>query len=211
MFFKTLAVAFFLECGNDNCSLRQLLTLIEIKNQQPLSENYKRGLGIDNPNIEVIYGQWAGFDDVWARVDTLHRHQCLQIYFSLNHFLDLCPEESDDQDLPLEEDPRLPLAYTFQDACEKLQAEVAFIDTHAHYGDEAWENRKGNRDWIIKHYSMLLELDINALADERFGLLYFNEYINQIWDSNPQDEDRDSIPITQGCLVFAGKGSARWY
>ncbi|MBD2504563.1 hypothetical protein [Anabaena azotica] len=181
-----------------------------MKNLQYLSEDEKLGLGIHDPSIEVIYGEWDAFEDAWARLDRLEYHNCLQIYFSMNHFLDLIPELPDDQNLLLEEDPLLPLAYTFRDACEKLPAEVAFVDTHAHYGDESWENKQGNRDWIINHYWMLLESNVNALADERFGLLYLNEYMNQLWDSNSLRDDRDIIPLSQGRLAFAGRGVARW-
>ncbi|MEH2064496.1 MAG: hypothetical protein V7K50_19915 [Nostoc sp.] len=210
MFFKTLVAAFFIEHGSNNFSLEQLLTLAEMKNLQYLSEDEKLGLGIHDPSLEVIYGEWGAFEDAWARLDRIEYHNCLQIYFSMNHFLDLIPELPDDQNLPLKEDPLLPLAYTFRNACEKLQAEVAFVDTHAHYGDEAWENKQGNRDWIINYYWMLLESNVNALADERFGLLYLNEYMNQLWDSNPVRDDRDIIPLSQGRLAFAGRGSARW-
>jgi len=201
---------FFIDSESNDCSLEQLVRLAGMKNLQYLSEDEKLGLGIHDPSIEVIYGEWAAFGDAWARLDRLEYHSCLQIYFSMNHFLDLIPELPDDQNLPLEEDPLLPLAYTFRDACEKLPAEVAFVDTHAHYGDESWENKQGNRDWIINHYWMLLESNVNALADERFGLLYLNEYMNQLWDSNSLRGDRDIIPLSQGRLAFAGRGAARW-
>lgn len=194
-----------------DCLLGQLLTLAEIKNQQHLSEDEKLGLGIYDPKIEVIYGEWGEFENVWARVDKLQYHSCLQIYFSRNRFLDLCPDEADDENLSLEKDSRLPLAHTFRKACEQLQAEVAFFDTSAHYGDRAWENKQGNRDWIIDRYWMLLESDINALADEQFGLLYLNGYTNQLWDSDPLSEGRDTIPVSKGCLVFAVQGAGRWF
>ncbi|MBD2202615.1 hypothetical protein H6G33_12205 [Calothrix sp. FACHB-1219] len=210
MFFKTLATAFFIEHGSNDFSLEKLLTLARMESLQYLSKAEKLGLGINDPNQEVIYGVWNAFGDAWARLDRLEYHNCLQIYFSQDHFLDLIPNLPDNQNLPLEEDPLLPLAYTFRDACEKIPAEVAFVDTHAHYGDEAWENKQGNKDWIINYYLMLLELNVNALADERFGLLYLNYYMNQLWDSNTLRDDRDMIPISEGRLVFAGRGTARW-
>ncbi|MGB3636836.1 MAG: hypothetical protein WBA39_04490 [Rivularia sp. (in: cyanobacteria)] len=182
-----------------------------MKKRQNLSQDEKVGLGIHDPTLEVIYGKWGAFGDAWARLDQLEYHNCLQIYFSMNHFLDLCPENTDDEDLPLEQDPLLPLAETFRNACEQLQAEVAFLDTHAHYADETWENKQGNRDWVINYYQMLLESDINQLADERFGLLYLSEYMNQLWDSNPVRDDRDIIPLSEGRLAFAGRGAARWF
>ncbi len=211
MFFKTLVAAFFLERESNNCSLQQLVTIAGMKNQQNLSEDEKLGLGIHDPTLEVIYGEWGAFGDAWARLDRLEYHNCLQIYFSMNHFLDLCPENTDDEDLPLEQDPLLPLAKTFCNACERLQAEVAFLDTHAHYGDETWENKQGNRDWVINYYSMLLESNINELADEQFGLLYLNEYMNKLWDSNSARDDRDMISLSHGRLAFAGLGSTRWF
>jgi hypothetical protein len=210
MFFKTLVAAFFLESEGNDGSLEQLVTLAGMNDQHYLSEGEKRGLGIDDPSLEIIYGQWGAFGDAWARLDKLEYHNCLQIYFSMNHFLDLCPENTDDENLPLEQDPLLPLAKTFGNACEQLQAEVAFLDTHAHYGDETWINKQGNRDWVINYYSMLLESNINALADERFGLLYLNEYMTQLWDSNPVRENRDTILLSKGRLTFSQQGATRW-
>jgi hypothetical protein len=211
MFFKTLVAAFFLECESNDCSFEQLVTMAGMKNLQNLSEDEKLGLGIYDPTLKVIYGKWGAFEDAWARLDQLEYHNCLQIYFSMNHFLDICSEKANNENLPLEQDPLLPLAETFRNACEQLQAEVAFLDTHAHYGDETWENRQGNRNWVINYYSMLLESSINELADERFGLLYLNEDMNQLWDSNPVRDERDMIPMRHGRLAFAGRGSARWF
>jgi hypothetical protein len=210
MFFKTLVAAFFLESEDNDGSLEQLVTLAGITDQQYLSEREKGALGIHDPSVEIIYGQWGAFGGAWARLDKLEYHNCLQIYFSRNHFLDLRSENRDDENIPLEQDPLLPLAKTFGNACEQLQAEVAFLDTHAHYGDETWENRQGNRDWVINYYSMLLECNINALAEERFTLLYLSEYMTQIWDSNPVRENRDMILLSKGLLTFARQGSTRW-
>jgi hypothetical protein len=211
MFFKTLVAAFFCGGEGNTSSLGRLVALAGMKNQQYLSEGEKQGLGIHDPSLEIIYGQWGAFGDAWARLDKLEHHNCLQIYFSMNHFLDLCSENTDDENLPLEQDHLLPLAKTFGNTCEQLQAEVAFLDTRAHYGDETWEHKQGNRDWVINYYSMLLESNINGLADEPFGLLYLNEYMTQLWDSNPTREDRDMILLSKGRLTFGGQGSTRWW
>jgi hypothetical protein len=86
-----------------------------------------------------------------------------------------------------------------------------FLNTHAHYGAETWENRQGNRDWVINYYWMLLESNINELAGERFRLLYLNEYMNQLWDSNLVHDDRDIISLSHARLAFAGRSSSRWF
>jgi len=210
MFFKTLAAAFFLERGSSDRSLGEMLTLAGMQDLQNLSDQEKRALAINDPSVGVIYGHWDTFGDAWSLLDRLQHHDCLQIYFSMNHFLDLRPEKAGNENLPLEQDPSLPMAYTFRDACERLQPEVAFVDTYAHYGDETWENKQGNRAWILDHYSMVLESNANELADERFGLLYLNDYMSQLWDSNRLRDDRDAIPVSSGCLVFARRGWARW-
>ncbi|MBF2064588.1 MAG: hypothetical protein IGS39_09245 [Calothrix sp. C42_A2020_038] len=58
---------------------------------------------------------------------------------------------------------------------------------------------------------MVLAKEANGLADGRFGLLYLNKEISQYWTHNPLRDDRDSILISSGKLVFAGKGSSRWF
>ncbi|AFZ26700.1 hypothetical protein Cylst_4630 [Cylindrospermum stagnale PCC 7417] len=192
--------------------------ILEARQYIPGYENAEIGFHFTKPGanptfkaaVEVMYGHWGGFGGAWSRVDKLERHNCLQIYFSMNRYLDLRPLTGMNENfLPLEQDPALPVVYTFRDACEQLQAEVAFLDTRAHYGDEVWENRGGSRDWIIKKYSILLDFDINGLADERFGLLYLNDYMSDQWDSDPMRDERDAIPLSQGRLVFAGRGWAR--
>ncbi len=210
MFFKTSVAAFFVGRESKNWSLGQLVTLLLMKNQQTLGHDEKLGLGIHDPTIEAVYGEWGPFGDAWTRLDKLERHYCLQVYFSMNHFLDLLPENSDYEDLPLSQDPLLPLVETFGNACERIKAEVAFLDTNSHYGNETWENKQGNRDWVISHYSMIEESNINGLANEAFGLLYLNKYMDELWDSKSAHNDRDIIPLSQGCLTFAGLGSTRW-
>ena len=71
MFFKTLVAAFFLESEGNDGSLEQLVTLAGITDQQYLSEDEKVGLGIHDPSVEIIYGQWGAFGGAWARLDKL--------------------------------------------------------------------------------------------------------------------------------------------
>jgi hypothetical protein len=58
---------------------------------------------------------------------------------------------------------------------------------------------------------MVLAKEANGLADEHFGLLYLNEEVSKYWTPHPSRDDRDSLPISSGKLVFAGRGSSRWW
>jgi hypothetical protein len=114
--------------------------------------------------------------------------------------LRLLPPE--DSLIPLEEDPTMQIALTFKVACETLLPEVAFIPTHV-YDSEL--------KWILDREWMVLAMDATTLASERFGLLYLNEEISSMWVHEPLLDGRDSLPINNGLLIFAGRGRLRWF
>jgi len=177
-----------------------------VNDLQLLSELERRALGLREADREAVYGIWGAFGDCWVIVDRLERHDCLQIYPSMNHFLDALQPRTG---AAASEDPLLPFVETFRHACLQLEPEVAFLDTRAHYGDEAWENKQGSRNWVLDKYRMALESDVNALADERFPLLYLSESLSRRWESNPIRDDRDMVQTPKGLLVFARSGAAR--
>ncbi len=154
-----------------------------------------------------MHCQWAGLIDCLAFLHERSYHQLLIIRFSQSQFLSLLPPEADlppgeDHFVGLEVDPSLSVALTFKQACEALLPEVAFIATHI-YDCEY--------NWVLEREWMVLAKDATALADEGFGLLYLNEEISQNWMNHPQRDDRDSLPVASGRLVFAGRGVMRWF
>lgn len=90
-----------------------------------------------------------------------------------------------------------------------LDADVAFLDTRAYYGDEEWKNGEGTRRLVLGYYPMILEGNVNALADERFALLFVGDRLKARWESDEVRNDRDMVETPRGFLVFARSGSYR--
>jgi hypothetical protein len=143
--------------------------------------------------------QWAGLIDCQACLHERPHYRILEIKFWQSQFLEL--RRSGIHSISLEVDPALEVATTFKHACENLLPEVAFIVTHTYEAES---------EWILKKEQLVLEMNATALADERFGLLYLNEQIGQLWIDNPLRDNRDNLPIDHGRLVFAGRGNSRW-
>lgn len=142
---------------------------------------------------------WAGIQ-CEAELDRLENHYLLNIYFLQSHFFEMIGDKR--TPLPLEEDGALGLAYAFRDACENLSPEVAFVAPHTY---------KAHPESVRKCERMILARDADALADERLGLLYLNDEISQYWTPDKIRDDRDSLPISRGKLVFAGRDWSRWF
>jgi len=168
-----LVAVFFFEPAQPPPSLDDLVRKAGLTEVRPLNDVERLALGFHEPDHRVLAGQWGAFSDTWAVLDAVDGFHCLQLYSSMNSYLDarLAAEERQAAD----EDAQLPYMATFRDACINLQPYVAFLDTRSHYGDERWENKQGNRDWVLSYARMVMEANVNALADERFSLLYLSE------------------------------------
>src|SRR5690349_4919588 len=75
--------------------------------------------GIHDPSVPAFIGQWPAVGRTWCRVDQVGDRQLVQLYFSLNDFLELW---SEDDDVPLEDDDLKPLVDAFVAAAERLDA-----------------------------------------------------------------------------------------
>ncbi len=146
---------------------------------------------------QLAHGKWDGLDSAWAKLDTLEFHYWLQIYFLQSSFFALRPVESP----VLEEDGAYPLALTFRSACERLQPEVAFIVTYA---------SGASHEAVMDLYPDVLGMSGVALGRQPLGLLYLDARVAQEWLPDPDFNDRDSLPVAEGRLVFGGRGWRRW-
>jgi hypothetical protein len=189
---KRLAAAFFIPRQGDDLPIEKLLEMAGASNISIFSATLSDGSGL-------VDCRWAGMS-CQSYLDELPYHQLLEIYFWQSDFLELLSEEDDP--IALDADEALPLAQAFKHSCEALSPEVAFLVTHL---DQA------QRDFILSREWMVLAKEANGLADERFGLLFLNEEVSKYWISHPLRDDRDSLPISSGKLVFAGRGSSRWF
>ncbi len=205
MFFRTIAAAFFVARSASANSLSELAGRAGVTSTRPLSDTERRALGRGEAGREVLYGTWGAFGACWCIVDALERHECLQIYTSMNAYLDALPSSGEDGMQQAIE----PFVATFRDACLALDPEVAFLDTRAHYGDEEWDNKLGSRTWILSQYPTVLGREVNTLADERFPLLYIDDDLKQRWVSDESRDDRDMVEVARGFMVFARSGPYR--
>jgi hypothetical protein len=146
---------------------------------------------------EPLEGTWAGMPASVIALP-LDLHVLLIIFFPLNAFFDRVADKTE-ADLPLADDPALPVAQAFRDAALAVGAQVALLLTHPHQGDA---------DRIEEHYTDVLGKNEEALANERFGLLYLDDEMSGEWTPDP---DRDSLPVPSGHLIFAHRGWGRWF
>ena len=183
---KRLAAAFFLPRGERDLTLEELLRAAGVT---------PSAAGRPTPDYDpsgLIDCLWAGLT-CRAGVFNLEYHQLFVIYFWQSSFLEMLGGPSDADSL----------VAAFRDACEALAPEVAFIVTHLDQADI---------DWILDREAAVLSKDANLLAGERVGLLYLNEEVSSYWTPNPVRDDRDSVPVASGRMVFAGRGDfSRWF
>jgi hypothetical protein len=158
----------------------------------------------DEEEEAVRYGSWGGVLSVEARLRHLSMHDCLAIDFLQISFLDLRGSRIGREALPLEEDGALPVALAFRDTCERLRPEAAVLATHP---DELQDPQ-----WLQACYSAVLGMDPNLLDSYGAGLVYVGPDMVDEWEpENFGPPERDSLPVTNGRLLFRGNGWSRWF
>jgi hypothetical protein len=171
-------------------------------------EEYAAAAGVERlsplPTYEEspLAGSWAGLGYVEVSSIVLSHHVCLVLTGSLRVFRELRAAHRSDAPVPLEEDGALPVARAFADACARLRPEVAMLFAHPELG---------TRQWVEDNYWMVLGMDANAMADLRAGMLYLSSRVADGWASAPWRDRRDSYPVDDGRIDFAGEGRARWF
>lgn len=154
-------------------------------------------------SLDVRYGDWGGIESARAHLHHLSMHDCLVIDFLQSSFLDLLPPREGHESLPLEEDGALPVALAFRDACERLHPEAAVLATHPHMLQSP--------DWLHACYSAVLGMDPNLLDSYGAGLVYVGSDMLDEWaPENYGPPQRDSLPVTNGRLLFRATGWSRW-
>jgi hypothetical protein len=187
---------FFLLRQEPMPSLDELATAAGMTSLDPTPSAVDRG-------TEVRYGDWGGIDSVRARVHHLSMHDCLAIDFLQSDLLDLLPPREGHEDLPLEEDGALPVALAFRDACERLRPEAAVMATHPHMLQDP--------EWLYDCYSAVLGMDPNSLDSQGPAITYVcSDMVDEWVPENFGPPERDSLPVTNGRLLFRATGWSRW-
>ena len=141
---------------------------------------------------EVPYGHWGVMEDVRAERQALDWHACLQLFPHLSDLLDRMGNDVD---------RTMPIAEAFRDACEVLRPEVALLYTRP---DEV------EPEYLDAQYPNVLGLDGILLDESNPVLLYMNSEIAAIFPE-PYRAGRDTLPVTDGLLLFRGTGAHRWW
>jgi hypothetical protein len=207
MQFRTIVAAFFLDTAQARPMLEECVRAAGMTDVAPLGPGNRVALGFHDPGREVVGGQWGAFGIAWAVRDDVEGMVCLQVYASMNHYLDALPTAREREHQA--DDPLASFVAVFRDACLALQPIAAFLDTRAHYGDAKWEDKQGNRDWVLSQADMVAGSRVSDLADARYSVLYLGDALAQRWDADATYDDRDSVAMPRGRLVFAGRGPAR--
>lgn len=209
MQFTTIVAAFLFDTAHASPDLRERAIAAGMTDVVHLEAGNRKALGFHDPARDVVGGTWGKFGMAWAVVDDVEGLECLQIYSSMNSYFDAVVA-SKEKELS-DDDPMLAHIETFRDACLRLAPRAAFLDTRSHYGDEHWEDKQGNRDWVHAQARCVAASDIEALADEHHSLLYLDDALAKRWDRNPPVDDRyrDRVVVPRGRLVFAGSGPMR--
>jgi hypothetical protein len=208
MQFRTIVSAFYLDKATTIPNLATLVRSAGMSDVRPFRDNDRIALGFFEPEREILGGKWGVFQETWAVLDLVEGLVCLQLYSPYTRFLDARLNEREHGP---EANAPTSMTYvkTFGDACVSLKPIAAFLDTRAHYEDKQWKDQEGNRDWVLAQAKLVANADVNALADERFGVLYLSESLMLQWRPDPIRDDRDMVELPTGRLIFAGRGSAR--
>lgn len=100
----------------------------------------------------------------------------------------------------LEEDPLLPMAHSFRDACERLAVDAAFIRVRLSHREPAL------LETFVRDVAVA---DINALCDELHAALFVADGLGDF----PFERlvERECLDTPSGMILFAGRDEGRWY
>lgn len=141
---------------------------------------------------EVLYGHWGVMTSVRAARQVLAWHVCLQLFPHLSDLLDRLGKAAD---------ASTPIAEAFRDACEALRPEAALLYTRP---------SEIEPEYIDAQYPKLLGLDGILLDESNPALLYLNSEIAAYFPEHYR-VGRDTMPVTDGLLLFRGTGARRWW
>lgn len=95
-----------------------------------------------------------------------------------------------------------PITRAFGESCARLGAVAGFIVTNLYHAE--WE-------WIEERLQALASGDLAALDLDRPGLLFLSDEYQRQHGLTLRLEDRDSLSIPGGLLIYAGRGEDRWF
>jgi hypothetical protein len=149
--------------------------------------------------IDPYDDQFAEWGGLFCRVRVLDvaPYRILALTYGQNGFAKLLYRNSDD----LAQDGALRVAQAFRDACEALRPVVGFVTSQA---EEDFE------ELLTEYADEVRTGNVFGLSQAGFGLVYLREPGEQL-DPVVTFHPRDELPVTEGRLIFAGRGADRWW
>jgi hypothetical protein len=207
MLFRTIVSAFYLPPAVDD-DLAGLVRRAGMTDFAPFDETVSGSLGFHDADRPVLGGTWDAFGATWAIVDDAEGLRILQLYSQAALFFDaereIADAKADEDDWPLAGYLR-----TFREACLALAPIAAFLDTRAHFEDEAWVDRQGSRRFVLELAPMAAACNADALAQRRFSLLYLDGRTSKGLTPGLPWSDREEVEMPSGRLLFARSGPTR--
>lgn len=207
MLFRTIVSAFYLPAAVDD-DLTGLVRRAGMTDIAPLDETARGGLGFHDGDRQVLGGTWDAYQATWAIVDDADGLRILQLYSRAALFFDAA-RESVDADADQDDWPLAGYVRTFREACLALAPVAAFLDTRAHFEDEAWVDRQGSRSFVLELTPLAAACDANALAQRGFSLLFVDSRTSRCLTSGLPWSDREEVEMPSGRLLFARSGPTR--
>jgi hypothetical protein len=213
MLFRTIVSAFFLPAAMDG-DLATLVRRAGVTDVAALDETARVALGFHDPDRQVLGGTWDDFQETWAIVDEIDGLRALQLYSPATHYSDASSaarrvNEGGDTDSDGDDWPLAGYVRTFRDACLALAPRAAFLDTRAHFEDEAWVDRQGSRRLVPELAHVVAAGDADTLAQRRFSLLFLDTEMAGRWTLELAWSDREEVEVPAGRLIFARSGPTR--
>ena len=213
MLFRTIVSAFYL-ASDTNDDLGTLARRAGMTEVAPLGETVRGALGFSEPDRQVVGGTWGAFQETWAIVDEIDGLRALQLYSPATRYSDASSaarrvNEGGDTDSYGDDWPLAGYVRTFRDACLALAPRAAFLDTRAHFEDEAWVDRQGSRGLVLELAHVVAAGDADALAQRRFSLLFLDTEMAGPWTFELPWPDREEVEVPAGRLIFARSGPTR--
>jgi hypothetical protein len=208
MQFRTIVSAFYLDAATTPPDLAALVRRVGVRDARALGDDDRRALGFGEPGRVILGGAWGVFQETWAALDVVEGLLCLQLYSPYGRFLDAMVND-DRQNGPEPVGPTsMTYVETFAESCGRLAPTAAMLDARAHYELAEWRAQRGTRGWVLAQAPLVAGGDVDALAEERVSVLYLSAPLLLRWESSPSHDDRDTVELPSGRLIFARRGPA---
>lgn len=147
--------------------------------------------------FDDLCAEWGGLINE-VEIFDIEPYRILALVFSWRHYADLAHTDN----AGAETHGAVALANAFRDACEAWRPPIAFISS---------QQVLDIGDFVREYVDDVRVNNVFSLAQETFGLLYARQFPAHLEGGLLRFHPHDALAVTQGLLIFAGKGPSRWW